>query len=160
MLGLGSILGGGLGLVSGVMGAGQQRRAQQAGMEANAEAMRYSPWTGMKPQMMQAQPINGLGEGIGGLAQGAMFGKQFDPKAAIPAKDNFDKQLASYNPSEAERVQFEAGYKPAAPAANAANAGGSYLGGKQMSSSLGNMFNGTSAWPGMSSKRPTLFASR
>lgn len=78
---------GGAGLVTSVMGANQKAKQEKAGMLANAEAMKYSPWTGMNTQMQTAQSedpaLAGLKGGLAGAMTGATFGQQF-AKAPTP----------------------------------------------------------------------------
>ena len=71
-----------------VFGAGQsnknQRENEAANMEANAEAIRYSPWTKMNTQMVQAQtPKTNTIANIGaGLLSGIQQGQNMAQSAA------------------------------------------------------------------------------
>lgn len=56
----------------------QQRKAEQAAMEANAKQMELSPWTGVKPAMMNPSAGGGLGEIAGAGMQGYMMGSMFN----------------------------------------------------------------------------------
>jgi hypothetical protein len=75
----------GVGALQGVMGANAQRKAQRGAMMANATAQEYSPWTGMKPEMMQAGAYNPVGAAIGGAAQGGMAGLTFQAQNPTPS---------------------------------------------------------------------------
>lgn len=69
-----------------------QQEAQYQNMMANAAQMRYSPWTGMKTDMMQAKgytpEADALAAGLSGGFKGAMFGKEF----SNPVKKPIDTQ--------------------------------------------------------------------
>lgn len=73
-----------------------QARAQKANLEANAEMMRYSPWSGMKTGLMTQEATPGMSDAIGSGLQsglkGYQFGKQFDKKPAMaPGAENPDQ---------------------------------------------------------------------
>lgn len=69
-----ALVAGGIGLGSGYLQAKQQNRNNQANMLANAEATRYSPWTGIKGQIGGADSADvGAAAGMGGM-QGALGG--------------------------------------------------------------------------------------
>jgi hypothetical protein len=67
--------------------AKSKQKAEQANMMANAEAMKYSPWTGMNPGMMQASggspALAGLSGGLQGAVSGAGLGQQFSKTTPI-----------------------------------------------------------------------------
>lgn len=75
--------------------AAAAKKANQKAMQANAAVMEYSPWTGMKADMIQPSAINVGGEAFGGALQGglsgAMFQKEFGkPQASeTPMTDQF-----------------------------------------------------------------------
>lgn len=54
-----------------------QQQAEANAMEANAEAIRYSPWTKMNPGMMQGSGGSQTAALAEGALSGAMFGSQF-----------------------------------------------------------------------------------
>jgi len=68
----------------------QQGEANKAQMMANAAQMEYSPWTGMKADMMGPKAVGGSADVMGAAAQsglqGYMFGKQFGDKKKVPEK--------------------------------------------------------------------------
>lgn len=71
------LIGAGIGGLMGMMKDKAAREAEANAMDANAVQMRYSPWTGMKANMMAGQahsPLMAAGEGA---MSGAMFGSQF-----------------------------------------------------------------------------------
>lgn len=57
---------------------------QKDNMLANAEALRYSPWTHMNPGMMKADTNSPLMAAAQGGLTGAMMGSQFGGGAATP----------------------------------------------------------------------------
>lgn len=82
-------VGGGTALLGMMNQADQQRqqaKQQQANMMANAAAIQYSPWTGMKTGMMagEAVPNDVLGTGAQAGLQGYAFGRQFAKAAQAP----------------------------------------------------------------------------
>lgn len=73
-----------------------KQKQESANMMANAEAMRYSPWTGMKPQMMGRSTGSDTASIMQGGLQGAMFGSQFHGRPApTPNSDAVTADLAS-----------------------------------------------------------------
>jgi hypothetical protein len=72
----------------GAMDANAKRDDQRRQIKANAEAMKYSPWTGMKPEMMSMSGPSELGGAAQGALSGAMMMDQFkgDSKPAAPPK--------------------------------------------------------------------------
>ncbi len=81
----------GIGALSSMKQNDDQRKNEANAMEANAEAIRYSPWTGMKPGMMSSQVGSGLAAGLQGGLGGAMFGSQFGkgtPKPTVAPVQN------------------------------------------------------------------------
>jgi hypothetical protein len=69
--------------------AKQDAATQRSNMLANAEQMRYSPWSGMSASFMPGQALESpggaaLGAGLQGGLQGAMFGQQFAKGMASP----------------------------------------------------------------------------
>lgn len=71
------------GAIKGAQANSAQKKAEKSNMNANAEVMRYSPWTGMNAQFIQAQPhqsdfmagLHGGGQGfMGGMGMGGQFG--------------------------------------------------------------------------------------
>lgn len=80
----------GAGAYLGSKNAEYQRNQENKNMQANAAAMQYSPWTGMKPEMMQTKQTNPflqtLQGGLMGGMQGMGISKYFaDQKAAEEA---------------------------------------------------------------------------
>jgi hypothetical protein len=83
----------------GALQKGQQaaaaKKANQKAMQANAATMEYSPWTGMKADMIQPSAINVGSEAFGGAMQGGLSGmmmqKEFGkPQASeTPMTDQF-----------------------------------------------------------------------
>lgn len=69
-----ALIAGGVGLGTGMIQAQQQNKNNQANMLANAAATRYSPWTGIKPQLGGAQGADVGGAALGGAMQGALGG--------------------------------------------------------------------------------------
>lgn len=78
----------GASLVTGMMGAKQKEKQDKAGMMANAEAMRYSPWTHMNTQMQaptaEDPGLAGLKAGLGGAMAGSQFAQQFKTAPQAP----------------------------------------------------------------------------
>lgn len=70
----GALILGGIGAGTGYLQAKQQERQNQANMLAQAAAARYSPWTGIKPQMGGASSPDVGASTFGGAAQGALGG--------------------------------------------------------------------------------------
>lgn len=60
------------------------KRANSKAMQANAAVMEYSPWTGMKTDMIQPSAINVGGEALGGAMQGGLSGAMFQKEFAKP----------------------------------------------------------------------------
>lgn len=83
----------------GALQKGQQasaaNKANKKAMQANAAMMEYSPWTGMKTEMIQPSAIDPGQAALGGAMQGglsgAMFQKEFGkPQASeTPMTDQF-----------------------------------------------------------------------
>lgn len=93
---IGALLGAGVGALQypGKKKAAQEQRA------INAEMMRQSPWTGMKPDQMYTQDPTLLGEIVPASLSGASFG----------ASDAFkETPQSAYNPADFGSV--ESGYK-------------------------------------------------
>lgn len=71
----------GMGTASALMGANQAKQKQkteQASMIANAEQIRYSPWTGMNASIQGPSGANDPGAAaLQGAVGGAMMGQQF-----------------------------------------------------------------------------------
>lgn len=71
---------------SALMGASQakqKQKAEQAGMIANAEQIRYSPWTGMNASIQGPSGANDpTAAGLQGALGGAMMGQQFKKAGA------------------------------------------------------------------------------
>ena len=72
-----ALIGGGLNMVMGSKAAADKGRADAANLKANAEAIRYSPWTKMNAEMKDVSANNPAMAGLAGGAQGAMAGYQF-----------------------------------------------------------------------------------
>lgn len=74
------LFGGGSALLGGAQAA-QKNKMDKANMMANAESIKYSPWTHMDAKMQGAQTedpaLAGLKAGLGGAMTGATFGQQF-----------------------------------------------------------------------------------
>jgi hypothetical protein len=82
-----ALIAGGVGTLAGDANNTYKRNQENANIGANAEALRYSPWTHMNPGMMKAQTgSDAMAAAQGGLA-GAMFGSQFGKTAAPTAAD-------------------------------------------------------------------------
>lgn len=64
----------GVGLISGKMSADAKQRQQQTQGEIQAAQTRYSPWTNIQPQGMQAQNIDQGGSMLGGAVNGGLAG--------------------------------------------------------------------------------------
>ncbi len=65
----------------------EQRNANANAMDANAAQMQYSPWTGMKANMMGPQATGGAGATLGAGVNGALMGAMFNQSnAEDPAK--------------------------------------------------------------------------
>ena len=69
----------------GAMDAADKRNQQRSQMKANAEAMKYSPWTGMKPEMMGMSGPSEMGGAMQGGLSGAMMMDQFNKPDAAKA---------------------------------------------------------------------------
>lgn len=84
---------GALSAAQGIAGRGAEANAQEANMKANAEAIRYSPWTHMATQMQQAQaPKGGLGADVlAGLTSGLQQQQNMDLSGA--KKNYYDAQI-------------------------------------------------------------------
>lgn len=74
-----------VGATSSYMNNQQKKKQETAQMQANAESMRYSPWTGNKPQMMGRSTGSDMGAIVGGGMQGAMIGSQLSKMGGTPA---------------------------------------------------------------------------
>jgi hypothetical protein len=66
-----------VGATSSYMNNKAKQKHEEDAMKANAEAMRYSPWTGMKPQMMGKTSGSDIAAIMQGGVGGAMMGSQF-----------------------------------------------------------------------------------
>ncbi len=79
---------GALSAAQGIMGRGAQAKADEANMNANAAAIRYSPWTHMETKMMQSQAPKGnlIGDIGGGVLSGIDQGQKMDAAKAANAK--------------------------------------------------------------------------
>lgn len=83
--------------------AKRDQATQQANMLANAEQMRYSPWSGMQAQFMPGQSLENpgsaaLGAGLQGGLKGAMFGQQFSKGTPSPAAEESTPLQTLYMP--------------------------------------------------------------
>lgn len=84
----------------GAQKAKQEREAQRSNMMANAEQMRYSPWSGMSASFMPGQALESplgaaIGGGMQGAVQGMQFGKQFGK--STPDVDTKEPMTMDYN---------------------------------------------------------------
>lgn len=89
-----ALIGGGIGLYTGQKQADAQARANQANLLQQAALTEYSPWTGIKPQAMQVQPVDptaGLTKGLEGGLAGYMQGQELE---AAKMKMAREKELA------------------------------------------------------------------
>lgn len=97
----------------GALQKGQQasaaNKANKKAMQANAAMMEYSPWTGMKTEMIQPSAIDPGQAALGGAMQGglsgAMFQKEFSKPdvSETPWTDQFQKPQfgqASFQPKQ------------------------------------------------------------
>jgi len=78
---------GGMAAVSTLSSLDQQKQAnnnQRAEMLANAEAIKYSPWTKMQTSMKGPQSTGSTGDAIGAGIQGGMQGAMFGQKMGGP----------------------------------------------------------------------------
>lgn len=84
-------------IASGIMGRGAQAKADEANMNANAAAIRYSPWTHMQTQMQQAQAPKGsvLGDVAGSV--GSIIGQNQKDVAADAANNLTKAKTDWYN---------------------------------------------------------------
>lgn len=109
---------GGAGVLAGEENNKYKRQQEQSNMLANAEALRYSPWTHMNPGMMKAGVGSDLMAGMQGGLAGAMMGSQFatPEKPAVATGDTrgeVEKTLNSLDSKYGEAVPL--GAQPTAP---------------------------------------------
>lgn len=84
----------------------QQERQNQANMLAQAAAAKYSPWTGITPQMGGASSPDVGGSALGGAMQGALGGY-------MASESMKETDLANQkNELEVQKLQEELGKKP------------------------------------------------
>jgi hypothetical protein len=119
---IGAVAMGGLGLIQGQ----QKQKADKNAALANAEVMRYSPWTGMKADMKQVdggQALMGAAQGaLGGAMQGANFSKAAPSAPMTPppagggsAWDSMSKGVPSASPTADNLIASSDAFKPMAP---------------------------------------------
>ncbi|MFN9972340.1 MAG: hypothetical protein ACK58T_20865 [Phycisphaerae bacterium] len=93
-------------MLMGAQQAKQKQKAEQAGMIANAEQIRYSPWTGMNANIQGPSGANDPGAAaLQGALGGAMQGMQINsamakPAPATPPADAAPKSYSSFNSPE------------------------------------------------------------
>lgn len=75
-----------LGAYSSGRQASAQQDAEKRNMLANAEALRYSPWTGMNPGMQKSSGVDAGGAALTGGLGGALSGAQFMNQFQAPSK--------------------------------------------------------------------------
>jgi len=104
-----ALIGGGLGLGKGLM----DKEAEDRQRKLAAITARWSPWTGMAPQM--PKDANMLGSVLEGALAGAMLGKQFgggggaDKPLAVPQLNESDymgstgQDIGGYDPFMSKR---------------------------------------------------------
>lgn len=105
----------------GVAGVGaltsmQQQKAKNAAeanaMEANSVAIRNSPWTGMKTNMMSGSGGSQLGAALQGGLAGAQFGSQFGGKGGFGAVMGSGNQPSPQPPTTASAGSAPQGGTP------------------------------------------------
>lgn len=154
---------GGAGVLVGDQNAEFKRKQQQDNMLANAEAIRYSPWTGMKPGMMKADVDSPFMNMMQGGLTGAMMGSQFG-KVAPVAPGVTPAVAAAATPDSA--LEAGGGFAPgsfaeerarlASPTIVTPDVGDApYVGGQLPAKNVGNPMPGQSRWAGL---RPTMLA--
>lgn len=119
-----------VGATSSYMNNQAKKKQEQANMMANSEAMRYSPWTGNKPQMMSSTAGSDIGATLGGGMQGAMIGSQLSnmhSKLAAPDGGNISAPPGDMNQSAKMEMPNMGGGAPQTP---------SPLGGNEMAQNL------------------------
>lgn len=126
-----------------------KQEQQKQNMLANAEALRYSPWTRMNPGMMKADvgsPMMGIAQGA---LSGAMMGSQFGGAAPTAAP----VAAAAASPTPDSSLEAGGGFAPGSFATERAR-----LGSPATTPELGlNAMPVQNRWAGMRQNQPNFY---
>lgn len=100
---------GGLGLITGLFGAGKQARDAKAQMMMRAAEQEAAPWTKQAPQTGPAFAPSGLGSALQGSLSGFQTGQAFQ---AAANQEDVNKSIVEKNKAIANKLMMEGAEVP------------------------------------------------